>query len=172
MLTISLMRHAKSDWVDPELGDFERPLAPRGVKAAPLIDAFMQEHDIHPDLILCSTARRTMDTLNLLKKTFETSPEVVFEDKLYMASAREMLNIATTVSDTCRHVLLIAHNPGLHILALALAEIGQSDPYLQLINKYPTAALTVLDFDVDKWSKITTGQGRLRHFVMPKSLAG
>ena len=171
MLTISLMRHAKSDWVDPELGDFERPLAPRGVKAAPLIDTFMQEHNIHPDLILCSTAKRAMDTLNLLKKTFENSPEVVFEDKLYMASAREMMRLATTVSETCNHVLLIAHNPGLHVLALALAEMGQSESYLKLIRKYPTASLTVLDFDTDSWSKITPGQGRLRHFITPKSLA-
>jgi len=170
MLTISLLRHAKSDWVDPELGDFERPLAPRGKKAAPVIDSFMDENDIHPDLILCSTAKRAMTTLNLLKKTFGRAPEIVFEDKLYMASARTMLDIATSVTTTCSHVMLIAHNPGLHILALALAEIGQSEPYLKLIDKYPTAALTVLDFDCDDWSKITPGQGRLRYFITPKSL--
>ena len=170
MLTISLLRHAKSDWVDPELGDFERPLAPRGIAAAPVIDQFMHDHDVRPELVLCSTAKRAMETLNLLKHTFGNSPEIVFEDKLYMASARTMMEIATNVTKTCKHVMLVAHNPGLHILALALAEMGQSEPYLKLIGKYPTATLTVLDFDCDDWSNIVPGQGKLRHFVTPKSL--
>ena len=171
MLTISLLRHAKSDWADPELGDFDRPLAPRGKKAAPLIDAFMHEQGICPDLILCSTAKRAMHTLNLLKHTFANSPEIVFEDQLYMATARKMLEIATLVSPTCSHVMLIGHNPGLQILALALAEMGQSEPYLKLIEKYPTATLTVLEFDCDNWSDLTPGRGHLQHFVTPKSLA-
>ena len=170
MLTISLLRHAKSDWSDPELGDFDRPLAPRGKKAAPLIDTYMHEQDICPDLILCSTAKRAMETLNLLKYIFDTSPAIVFEDKLYMASARQMLNLATSVSERCTHVLLIGHNPGLHILALALTEMGQSKPYLNLVQHYPTASLTVLQFDCTDWSKIAPGRGVLRHFVTPKSL--
>ena len=170
MLTISLLRHAKSDWIAPELSDFERPLAPRGVKAAPIIDQFMHEHHIKPDLILCSTAKRAMETLNLLKHTFVASPEIVFEDKLYMATAREMLDIATSVSQSCNHVMLIAHNPGMHILALALAEMGQSKTHLELMQKYPTAALTVLDFDITDWADLAPGRGVIRHFVTPKSL--
>jgi len=171
MLTISLLRHAKSYWSDPELGDFDRPLAPRRIKAAPLIDAYLHECDICPDLILCSTARRATETLNLLKQTFDSKPEIVFEDRLYMAGARQMLDLATSVSEKCTHVLLIGHNPGLHVLALALAEIAQSQPYLNLIKKYPTATLTVLEFDCSDWSQATPGRGQIRHFVTPKSLA-
>lgn len=171
MRRISLFRHAKSDWSAPGKSDIERPLNLRGQKAAPLMGAFMKEHGIRPDVILCSTAARTRATLDLVVGNFTPRPEIIYNERLYMADARTMLDQAVNQSDACSHVMIIAHNPGLHVLALALAEMGQDQDYLDIIGKFPTAALAVLDFDCGKWSDVLPGRGRLAHFMTPKTLA-
>ena len=91
MLTLSLLRHAKSSWKDPTLADHERPLNTRGQAEAPVMGKAMAEHGLDPDLVLCSTARRTRDTLALVLPELRTEPKVVYEDGLYHGDAAEML---------------------------------------------------------------------------------
>ena len=83
MLTLSLLRHAKSSWKDTSLPDLDRPLATRGMVEAPLMGKAMAKHGLDPDLVLCSTARRTRDTLELVLPQLKTEPKVIYEDGLY-----------------------------------------------------------------------------------------
>lgn len=170
MLSLSLFRHAKSSWDDPGLKDFDRPLAPRGETAAPHMGAFMAEHDIQPQLILCSPAARTRQTLDLVLPHLQGDPTVVYEEGFYLAPASQLLARVRKVEARVRHVMIVGHDPGMHALAVELAGSGAPKLTQALAAKFPTAGLAVLDFDVDDWSGVGPGLGQLRIFMTPKRL--
>jgi phosphohistidine phosphatase len=170
MLTLSLFRHAKSSWDDPGVKDFDRTLAPRGEEAAPRMGAFMAEHDIQPQLILCSPAVRTRQTLDLVLPHLSGDPTVVYEDGFYLAPASQLLARVRKVEAKVSHIMIVGHDPGMHGLAVELAGSGAPRLMQALAAKFPTAGLAVLDFDVAEWSQIGTGHGQLRLFMTPKRL--
>jgi phosphohistidine phosphatase len=172
MLTLALLRHAKSSWGDPGLDDFDRPLNSRGLKAAPVMGRTLRDLDIKPNLILCSTARRTRDTLALAgtECALDGTP-VRFEDQLYLASPDVLLTHLKALPDTVTTVLLIGHNPGLHSLALNLLHSGDAKSIVALEEKFPTCALAVFTFPATRWTDIGNGLGRLEHFITPRERA-
>lgn len=168
MLTLSLLRHAKSSWDDPTLDDHDRPLAKRGVKAVPLIAAYMRREGLVPDLVLCSDAMRTRATLALLVAELGAPPRIVYDDTLYLATPQAILSAVS--ANTEKHILVVGHNPGMHALALELVGDGNRKLLAGLAREFPTAALAVLTFDVERWSDVTPVSGRLRHFTTPRRL--
>jgi phosphohistidine phosphatase len=172
MLTLSLLRHAKSSWADADLADCERPLAKRGIKAAPLMGAVMKREDLMPDLVLCSPAARARQTLELvLAEIGGRPPEIEVADAFYPGSPTAMLERLRRIGKRYHHVLVIGHNPGLHALALDLVGKGDRAMLAQLGKKFPTAALAVLRLPGDRWSGLKRGAARLDRFVTPRSLA-
>lgn len=173
MLTLSLLRHAKSSWSGTPLEDFERPLSRRGEKAAPRMGAFMARRGLAPDLILCSPAVRARQTLELVLPRLKRKPEVVYDEALYLASPGAMLKRIRKVGGEVSHAMLVGHNPGLEELVLELAgSAAVEDDIAALGDKMPTAALAVLLFDGDLWSRVKRGTGRLDLFMTPKRLKG
>jgi phosphohistidine phosphatase len=171
MLTLSLLRHAKSSWDMTNVEDFSRPLAERGIKAAPLMGAYLIDNDLRPDLILCSAAVRTRSTLDLVMPFFDPAPPaLVYEEGLYLASASQLLNRLRNVSPRWSKVMMIGHNPGFHDFAKSLARDGDPELTAALAYKFPTAALAVITFDQPSWTKITLRSGHLSHFVTPSRL--
>lgn len=172
MLTLTLLRHAKSSWEAPGLSDRERPLNDRGLKAAPRVARHMAALELRPDLIMCSTAERTRQTLALvLPELGRPQPPVSYEDELYLADADVLLNRLRAIRGDTRHVLMIGHNPGLQDLAVELAGTGDRKLLARLTVKLPTAGLVVIEFPgTDDWSAIAPGDGRLATFATPKSL--
>jgi phosphohistidine phosphatase len=171
MLTLSLLRHAKSSWDDPGLEDFDRPLAERGQKAAPRMGAYMAGHGIAPDLILSSPSVRTRQTLDFLLPKLPSTPPVTFEDGLYLASAATMLKRVRKLKPSVRHVMVVGHDPGMHDLAVELAGSGDPADLQALGAKFPTAALAVIAFEVGAWPGVGPGAGRLVLFMTPRRLA-
>lgn len=171
MKTLALLRHAKSDWGDAGLGDFDRPLAPRGRKAAPRMGRAIRELGLTPDLILCSDAKRARETWALAGPEIGGKPELHIRGDLYLATPNTILRAVQGTAAKVQTVLVIAHSPGMENLALALCG-PDSDPDLvvTLRDKFPTAALAVLTFDFKDWTKIGPGAGHLRHFVRPRDL--
>jgi phosphohistidine phosphatase len=161
-----LLRHAKSSWADQALGDVERPLAPRGRRDARLIADHLRRHGVAPELVLCSSAVRTRETLELLRPALATSA-VEIEDELYAASSDELLARIHAVPDGVESVMLIGHNPGLHQLALALASSG--DELERLREKFPTAALATLAA-AEPWGRLAPAGATLAGYVVPKQL--
>lgn len=171
MLTLSLLRHAKSSWDPPGTDDFDRPLAERGLKAAPVIGAYIASHELRPELILCSAAVRTRATLDLVMPFFDPAPPALaYEEGLYLATASQLLARLRNISTRWSKVMLIGHNPGFHDLAMALTADTSSPMAIALAQKYPTATLAVLTFDTQDWSKIAPATGHLTRFVTPASL--
>jgi phosphohistidine phosphatase len=169
MVTLSLFRHAKSAWNTPGFRDFDRPLAPRGEKAAPRMGAYMESEGLVPELVLCSTAKRARQTLELAQEEWETKPEIRFEEGLYHAGPAQMLQILQALPASCGHAMIIGHNPGMYSLAATLSGDGEGDTLDTLETNFPTAALAVIEFEGD-WKSISPGAGYLRRFVVPRSL--
>ena len=142
--TLLLLRHAKSSWDDPTLSDFERPLAPRGMKAAPRMGRYLREHDLLPDIVLCSAAMRTRQTWALVSAELRSEAEVRFQRSLYLGDPAHLLMEIHVQLDSADTLLLIGHNPGIETLARRLAGSGPPDDLDRMASKFPTAALAVL----------------------------
>jgi phosphohistidine phosphatase len=171
MRRLMLMRHAKSDRSSLGTRDRDRPLDGRGKAAAPRIGAYMALHDLMPDRVLCSPARRTHDTWSLVAAAFAKPPAVEFDDRLYDASPDTILDVVRKTGSDIHSLLVIGHNPGLQDLAGLLIASGDVEARERLREKFPTAALLVIDFAFDDWRKLHRRAGRLDRFVTPRSLA-
>lgn len=170
MRTLYLLRHGKSAWDDPDLADHERPLAPRGRKAAQRIGSHLREQGVRLDLVLCSTARRAADTLDLVLAAAECAPTIERERGLYLCGARVLLERLRDAPDDATHLMLVAHNPDLHDLATLLAGSGGDADLAALREKFPTAACAILHFETDRWRDLEPAGGRLAEFARPRAL--
>jgi phosphohistidine phosphatase len=169
MRALYLLRHAKSAWDDPALEDHDRPLAARGRRAARAMARHFRDLGADPELILCSSSERTRETLDLLMPGFAAAPIVAVERGLYLAGAEAMLARLRKVEDRVERVLLIGHNPGLHELALLLAEAGGAKLRAPLARKFPTAALA--NYAIGSgWSALGPETARLVAYVTPAEL--
>jgi phosphohistidine phosphatase len=164
--TIHLLRHAKSSWKtgDP---DHERPLSGRGRRAAQAIRRHLEEQRIEPQLVLCSSSRRTRETLERIEPALGAA-DVRIERELYGAGSDTLLDRLRALPAAVGSVMLIGHNPGLELLALELARPGPARQ--QLEEKFPTAALATLELGGSSWSALAPGTAELTGFVRPRDL--
>lgn len=170
MKRLLLLRHAKSAWDDPSQGDFDRPLAPRGRKAAPQMAAALVARGWAPEAALVSPAARTRETWALVAGVLPEAPEPAFPQALYLASAAVLLD-ALRRAPAADSLLLLGHNPGLERLAALLAGPGSDPAALAALRaKFPTAGLAVLETD-DDWAFLVEGGARLVAFLTPRELA-
>jgi phosphohistidine phosphatase len=164
---LHLLRHAKSSWDDPALGDRDRPLAPRGRQATRRIARWARKHEIRPQLVVASSAARARETLQgVLPGLGE--PETWIEPTLYAASAKILLERVRALPDEAEEAMLVGHNPGLSDLLLLLAEPGELRE--RAAAKVPTGALATLEASIASWSELEPGGGRLVSFVVPREL--
>jgi phosphohistidine phosphatase len=167
MKRLRLLRHAKSSWDQPALDDVDRPLARRGRKATRRLAGWIEEHEVRPDLVVCSPAVRARETIESLLAALG-APQVLVDDHLYHASADELLIRVHELADTLGDVLLVGHNPGLADLSLALARPGALRD--RVAAKLPTGALVTLVVDAQQWSELAPGTADLVELVLPREL--
>jgi phosphohistidine phosphatase len=166
-----LLRHAKSSWDNPQLQDFDRPLAPRGRQAAPLIGKALEKRHWHPLTALVSSSARTRETWELISSHFSHAPSPTFRDSLYEASAEQLLAEVHRTPELVSTLLVLGHNPGLGDFALRLAGNGSDEKALkQLQKKFPTAGLARLEF-TGRWDELQFGGAQLIECLRPKDLA-
>jgi phosphohistidine phosphatase len=163
-----LLRHAKSSWDEPGLEDDRRPLAPRGRRAARAMGRRLRRRGPRIDCVLCSSSRRTRETLALLELPKRTP--VRLEGRLYLASARTLLARIRRLPDDVHCVLLIAHDPGLETLARALAGDGRRKALARLAEGFATGALAELRAPAAGWRTLTRGSAFLERFTRPRDL--
>lgn len=163
MKTLMLLRHAKSSWKDESLEDHERPLNKRGKKTAPVMGHLIRDQGLVPELIVSSTAVRARKTAEAAAHACGYPGEVSLSEDLYLATAGEILRYAQErTEETLSRVLLVGHNPGMEELVNVLT--GKRE-------RFPTAALAVLELDIDSWRKLELGvHAQLKGLWRPKEL--
>jgi phosphohistidine phosphatase len=166
-----LLRHAKSSWGDAARDDHDRDLSPRGRQAADRMGAYCGAERIAPALVLCSTARRTRETLARLVPHLTGAGRIEVEQGLYLASSTELLRRLRRIDDSARAVMLIGHNPGLQELAVNLCGGGDAAALARLRAKYPTGAMAEIVLSIDHWRDADIDKGALARFVAPRDLA-
>lgn len=170
MKTLLLLRHAKSSWDDHSLDDFDRPLNQRGQQAAPRMGRWIREHDLVPDHVLCSAARRARETWEAVSAELGSPVETTVLRSLYLAEPEGILEVVHQADDEDDVVLVVGHNPGFEDLSRLLTGRGKGRALEQLADRMPTGALAVLRFDVDRWDEVAPGEGTLLHFIRPRDL--
>ena len=163
MTRLILIRHAKSGWDDPFADDHARVLTKRGNAASTAIGDWLQTNGYLPDVMLVSDAARTQQTATLIAAQLAAKPPVVLMGQLYHAAPDTVLEAARARPEAC--VAVIAHNPGIGLLAHHLAA---KRPAHHRFDDYPTCATTVLDFS----GPIIAGGGQVTDFIVPRDLIG
>jgi phosphohistidine phosphatase len=180
--TLVLFRHAKSAW--PDVADHDRPLARRGIRAAPVMGRWLRGAGLVPGQVLCSTARRARETWQFAQAGLAATPPVTFDVRIYAAAAPDLLALIREVPPATGTLLLIGHNPAIEDLALLLAAApgaagpgtagpgtggSQHSDLDRMRSKFPTAAIAVLEFG-GTWHDLAPGRARFTAFVTPDDL--
>ncbi|WP_395687308.1 SixA phosphatase family protein [Aestuariivirga sp.] len=165
-----LLRHAKAEIGEHELRDIDRPLAARGRRAAERIGRYLAEHDLVPDLVLCSPARRTRETWEIAARALPPVKSL-FPDSLYdFGDGSALLDAIRKDAEGVRRLLLVTHNPATQALALRLSGSAPARQRRQMAEKYPTAGLAVFTFPGRDWAQTAAGAGHLAAFIRPRDL--
>jgi phosphohistidine phosphatase len=167
MRILSLLRHAKSGWDAPVARDFDRPLSPRGRKAARAMGREMKRLQLGFDRVLASPAARVTETIAGLEEEYGVLA-AEYDERLYLASVETLLEIVRAAGDSQRRLLLLGHNPGMEQLALQFGGSGELRD--RIVAKYPTGALAEISFDLARWRDVTAGTGQLERFLCPRDL--
>nr|WP_199788206.1 histidine phosphatase family protein [Streptomyces sp. SID8354] len=174
-----VLRHAKSAW--PEgVPDHERPLAGRGRRDAPAVGRWLRQQHCTPDLVVCSTSRRTRETWERvaaelvtaaeLPTTQAAGPDVIFEPRVYAASADTLLQVVRALPDRCRTALVIGHQPAVQDLVVTLTGAGDTETLARVRGKFATSAVAVLTVP-DGWARLEAGGAVLTAFAVPRGAA-
>jgi phosphohistidine phosphatase len=158
--TLVLIRHAKSAWPD-DVADHERPLGKRGRRDAPAVGRWLTDNAVIPQVALVSSARRAVETAQLITGELQPAPRQVVSDAAYNAGREELLELVRSLPDDASNVMLVGHNPGIQSLA-ALLEDGHGS-----LGEFPTSAVAVLEFDGD-WASVRPRAGRLVAYAVPR----
>lgn len=161
MKTLHLLRHAKSDWDDPDLPDDRRPLNGRGRREARALAKYLDRHPIELDAVFSSTAVRARKTLDAIAPSLRGA-RLSEEPGLYGADEGDLLGFVRGLPEELGAVMLVGHNPGFEELARSLAGEGRA---------FPTCALATITFRAGGWPAVGPGAGRLEAFLTPADFA-
>ncbi len=171
MKTLYVLRHAKAKRSHRSGTDHARRLNARGRNAAVRVGSYMKKMNYAPDIIVSSSSARTLETSEVIKQLLDRRASIIVEYSLYLANPDRLLRTCRTLDGAYASALLIGHNPGMHKFALSLIK-NQKNPFVRkLAGSFPTCALTVFRFDVDRWSSISPEAGELVDLVFPWELS-
>jgi phosphohistidine phosphatase len=170
MKRLCLLRHAKSDWSDPSTDDFHRQLNARGMRTADFMAEYIARSPYRPDAVLCSTATRAASTFAPLEKLLGPNVPVIYSDELYHAMPDVLLEAIRGAPSSADTLLVVAHNPGLVLLAMALAEDPDEAVALRVAHGVPTGGFIVFEFAIDDWRDAEEGAARTIFFGRPRDL--
>ena len=157
-----IVRHAKSDWGQAGLKDFDRPLNARGKKNAPEMGKHLAKKGIKPDAIISSPALRAITTCEIISGELGFENNIILEPKIYEASAQTLLNIINNFNNTDDLVVLFGHNNGITDLAIYLSDAD--------IFNIPTCGMVLIEFPFYDWKMVSKSTGNVLFFDFPKNL--
>ncbi len=171
MKLLGILRHAKSDWDDIGLRDFDRGLNDRGRKGAALMGDHIRKHGVKWEKVMASPAARVRRTLEASKLDGGSPDTVDWQQNAYLASSVTLMELLRTVDGDPATILLSAHNPGLQELIFELVPPdAENDLFDEAATKFPTATFAVLELDIEDWADLAPGCGKLVHLARPRDL--
>jgi phosphohistidine phosphatase len=171
MKQLTLLRHAKSGWDDPVSRDFDRPLNDRGKRASEVIGRWLRDQKLGFDYIVGSPAVRVVETIEHVAIGYGETMAPVWDKRAYLASASSLLEVIHEAPEDSERILLVGHNPGLEDLVLMLVpDVAGEEARDAIEEKYPTASLVEIDFDVAHWADIKAATGKVRYFKRPRDI--
>ena len=171
MKTLTLLRHAKSGWDDPVARDFDRALNARGMKGAQAVGHHMRNLGLVFDAVVSPPAVRCVDTLDGVWEGYGRILHPHWDRRIYLASGATLLDVVYDQADSSDRILMCGHNPGLEDLILLLVPDNSYDRLRDEIeDKFPTASLAELQFDVEHWRDVAANGAQLTRFVRPRDL--
>jgi phosphohistidine phosphatase len=163
MLTLYLIRHAKSSWDNPALRDFQRPLNERGLMDAPRMARYLAERGAKPDLMVTSPARRANTTAQFFAVQFGIDEsDIVENENIYEASMQVLHRIISDLPDTAKTVLMFGHNPTFTDVANVFTD--------DLILNVPTCGIVRIESEADSWRSLYDGNTRVTACFFPKEV--
>ena len=170
MKQLAILRHAKSDWGNPGLTDFDRPLNKRGRKAAKKIGRILRERGLSFSQIVSSPAQRAKETVERFRIGYEQDCDVRFEPTIYLASTGTLLGLVNGLPDDAGTVMIVGHNPGFHDIVLRLTRETGDGLRNKVGANFPTGAFALIDFPADKWAEVEPATGEIRQVIFPREL--
>lgn len=167
MKRLILIRHAKSSWSSGASSDKTRPLNLRGNLAAGKVGGWLGANGYAPDEVISSSATRCAETWAGIAASLPSNVTPRFEDALYMADSHQMLDVLQSAKGEV--VTLLAHMPGIGDFARSLRR--DPPPQHEAFNKYPSGAVTIIDFKADSWADVQMGTGKFVAYITPRSLS-
>ena len=161
MRTLYLLRHAKSSSGDASLPDFDRPLNPGGREAAEQVGKRLALEKLVEPLVICSPSVRTRETAEIVLQSANLVVEVRFEQRIYDAALRDLVQVVSELPDEKHSAILIGHNPGMEELLTFLT--GES-------RRMPTCGLAKVQLEIESWNGLKPGKGSLEWFTTPNEL--
>ncbi len=186
MRSIYLLRHASPEPETNQTGDRDRVLSKAGLREANLIGDYMRTQHLLPEQVLCSPARRAIETLEALGGFSPTDPGVQIEERLYLASSGQLVERLRELEPHCSSALVVAHNPGLADLVHSLAQSERGSPdaergspdakrgnpkaIARLGHSFPPAAFAVFRLNATRWGALSSTSSYLEAFTTPRFL--
>lgn len=161
MKRLYVLRHAKSSWDDAQQADYDRPLNERGLETAPFMGRLMKERGLIPDTVVSSPANRARTTAKLVSEAAGIKQPILFDERIYEASPLTLAKVLSEVQVDADSVMIVGHNPGMEGLIRFLT--GE-------IAAMPTAALAVIDLDIESWDELDHQSGKLVEVLRPKEV--
>lgn len=159
MKILFLLRHAKSSWDNASLADFDRPLNERGKNTAPFMGEVMTRREYAPAVVVSSPANRAASTAKLVTESAGLNSDIRYDDRVYEASPNSLRQVVSELDDAFESAMVVGHNPGMEGFIRYLT--GE-------IEAMPTAALAVVELNIDSWSEINGDTGKLAEVIRPK----
>ncbi|MBV6632244.1 MAG: histidine phosphatase family protein [Alphaproteobacteria bacterium] len=172
---LMLLRHAKSSWDDASLADHDRPLAPRGNRAAKQMGKFIAERGLIPDHIICSSAKRTLETMSRIERDWPNPVAAEIDRNIYLAGTDELRQRIAMTKGDITSLMVIGHNPDFQQLVLELLDASAEPEHAADIRrKFPTAALAIFDLEIEDWDQLGNQElkGSLVLYQIPRALTG
>ena len=171
MRRLHLLRHGDAESHPRGEKDHDRALSARGQQAVERIGAHLQNRSAVPELILCSSARRAIETLAAIRPFLGARVTEYIERALYLVSADALLERVLAVGNDPAAILLVGHNPGIGRLAHELSRPVDTPDFERLSRSFPTAALVTLRFDFNSWYEVGAGRAHLEEFTISESFS-
>lgn len=168
MKSILILRHAKSDWSNPSLSDFDRPLTKRGLNDAPRMGRILIQFGCMPDLIISSPSMRTRQTVELTAFDNGYRGEILWDDTLYGGSFSDIISALHSIPRNISRPMVVGHNPGVEETISLLLSPREQNPATSARFRIPTAGLVYLDAHIDTWKDLKPGVCVLRWFLIPR----